>query len=130
MKLKSEISLSKKHTKSFGVFPYFFAPTLNALHGVQKQYKLSKPKLETWVDEGMVTYRKGHTELNIQYAYPESIEIFFRYDGSKTTLDYQNMLTIKERKKEIDFQHIQRKIYDFLKKNIERIEANLNKASV
>lgn len=78
MLLRDGITLSKKHQKSFRVFPYFFRPVLNHFYFLKDDCGFLKPKLDTWKNEGVVEFKSKDIRILIEYVSPNWIGICFQ----------------------------------------------------
>ena len=78
MLLRDDITLSKKHEKSFRVFPYFFRPVLNHFYFLKDDCGFLKPKLDIWKNEGVVEFRSKDIRILVEYMSPNWIGICFQ----------------------------------------------------
>jgi len=78
MLLRDDIILSKKHQRSFRVFPYFFRPVLNHFYFLTDDCGFLKPKLDTWRNEGLVEFPSKDIRILVEYMSPNWIGVCFR----------------------------------------------------
>jgi hypothetical protein len=78
MPLSEGITLSKKHQKSFDVFPYFFKHALNHFYFLTEECGFLKPKLDTWKDEGLVKFLSKDVRIVVQYESPGRVYVCFQ----------------------------------------------------
>ena len=78
MQLKDHISLSKKHQKTFQVFPVFFTVSLNEFYFLKDDFGFRKPELSTWRNEATLKFKSDLFDISIQYEAPNWVEISFR----------------------------------------------------
>ncbi|MBC7879288.1 MAG: hypothetical protein H7Y59_19130 [Anaerolineales bacterium] len=78
MLLRDNITLSKKHQKSFRVFPYFFRPVLNHFYFLKDDCGFLKPKLDTWKNEGAVEFKSKDIRILIEHMSPNWIGVCFQ----------------------------------------------------
>lgn len=88
MELDRKISLSKSQQKTFGVVPYFFAASLNALYRLHTDEGFRKPELSTWRDEACVELRRGVVRVLVQYAWPNFVEVRVARDGQPRNVHF------------------------------------------
>jgi hypothetical protein len=81
MMLRDGITLSKKHQKSFRVFPYFFKHALNYFYFLRDEFGFLKPKLDTWKNEGMVEFVSRDIRIVVQYESPGWVTVCFQKIG-------------------------------------------------
>ena len=78
MFLREDITLSKKHQKSFEVFPYFFRHALNYFYFLTNECGFLKPKLDTWRNEGLVEFVSKDIRVLVQYESPGWVNVGFQ----------------------------------------------------
>src|SRR5574339_460745 len=78
MSLREGITLSKKHQRSFGVFPYFFKHGLNYFYFLTDECGFLKPKLDTWKNEGLVEFLSKDIRILVQYESPGWVSVCFQ----------------------------------------------------
>jgi len=78
MFLRGDITLSKKHQKSFEVFPYFFRHALNHFYFLTDECGFLKPKLDTWKNEGAVEFVSKDIRILVQYESPGWVNVGFQ----------------------------------------------------
>lgn len=81
MVLREGITLSKKHQRSFQVFPYFFSYALNYFYFLTDECGFLKPKLDTWKNEGTVEFVSRDVIILVQYESPGSVMVCFQKIG-------------------------------------------------
>jgi hypothetical protein len=81
MSLREGITLSKKHQKNFGVFPYFFKHALNDFYFLTDECGFLKPKLDIWKNEGAVEFTSKETSILVQYESPGWVNVCFQKTG-------------------------------------------------
>src|SRR5687767_4546948 len=92
MELKSHIKLSKKHQKKLSVFPYFFIPALNEFYFLRDDFGFRKPELATWKNEANLIFMSKTLRVNIQYEYPNWIDLTFRKHDSRDYIYWRILL--------------------------------------
>jgi len=78
MSLREGITLSKKHQKSFDVFPYFFKHALNHFYFLTDECGFLKPKLDTWKNAGLVEFLSKDLRVVVQYESPGWVNVCFQ----------------------------------------------------
>jgi hypothetical protein len=81
MVLREGITLSKKHQKSFQVFPSFFGHALNYFYFLTDECGFRKPKLDTWKNEGMIEFLSKDIRIVVQYEFPSWVMVSFQKIG-------------------------------------------------
>ena len=130
MTLRDGITLSKKHQKSFQVFPYFFSHVLNDFYFLTDECGFLKPKLETWKNEGMVEFVSGDLRVLVQYESPGGVTICFQKIGVPGRIYEQRLFEILGIAFDADLlRPNQHKYSQEAEKQIEEIEKDIAKAT-
>jgi hypothetical protein len=94
MSLREGITLSKKHQKQFGVFPYFFKHALNQFYFLTEECGFLKPKLDTWKNEGLVEFLSKDIRVIVQYESPGWVTVCFQRIGIPGRVYERNLFGI------------------------------------
>ena len=86
MSLREGITISKKHQRSFEVFPYFFKHALNHFYFLTEECKFLKPKLDTWKNEGLVEFLSKDIRVVVQNESPGWVMVCFQILGIPSSI--------------------------------------------
>lgn len=129
MLLRDDITLSKKHQKSFRVFPYFFRPVLNHFYFLKDECGFLKPTLDTWKNEGVVEFKSKDIRILVEYETPNWVNVCFQKINAPGRIYERRLFEILGIPFDVDLAKvIQSKNHQEAEKEIHEMEYAIEKA--